>query len=321
MPLLLILTLIITFWSMRLPGAKAGIMAYITPNLSRLNDLKVWGDAFSQIFFTLSLGFGIMIAYASYLPRKTQIVRDSFVICGCNCLFSLFAGFGVFAVLGYMAKATGQPLQEVLQGSEAVGLAFIAYPEAISVLPAFPQAFGAMFFLILVIAGLSSGISIIESFTSALIDKFHYPRKTVVSVLSVAGFVGSLMFATGAGLYWLDIVDHFITAYGLVVVALLECIAVGWFFKASKLRDHINGSSMWKLNNWWWDISVKIVSPIILFILLLSSLSKEISQNYGDYPRLAIIVIGRDWLIYTLFFAIVIAAHSWKVDPKNRMLK
>jgi len=204
--------------------------------------------------------------------------------------------------------------------SESIGLAFVAYPKAISMLPYFPHLFGIMFFGILVIAGLSSAISILEAFTAAIIDKFHYPRKTVISVLSLLGFLGGIVFATQAGLYWLDIVDHFLTQYGLVIGAIIECIALGWFYKTRVLRQHINHYSVWSLKKWWWDVSIKVVTPLVLFGLLIFSLRKEFAQPYGGYPWLSIILIGRDWLIYTLFIAIIIAVHPWKIEPRERML-
>ncbi|MFH1459147.1 MAG: sodium-dependent transporter [Candidatus Omnitrophota bacterium] len=318
MPLLFCLTVIIVLWSIRLPGAKAGILVYITPQLGCLKNIKVWMDAFSQIFFSLSLGFGVMVAYSSYLPQKCQIVKDACIISIIDCLFSIFAGFGVFSVLGYMANSTAVPISEVVQ--ESIGLAFVVYPKAISLLPAFSREFGLIFFAILVIAGLSSGISILEAVTSAIIDKFHYSRKVVVSVLSVIGFLGGIIFTTRAGLFWLDIVDHAVTHYGIVITAIFECIIIGWVFKAKRLRMHINHYSVWKLKKWWWDVSIKFIAPLILLGLLISTILEEIAKPYGDYSRLATIVIGRDWLIYTLFFAIIISTYAWKVEPQKRML-
>ncbi len=318
MPLLFILTAIVVFWSIGLPGAKTGLLVYLKPDFSRLREIGVWMDAFGQIFFTLSLGFGIMIAYASYLPKKSEIVKDSFSICIVNCLFSLFAGLGVFSILGYMAHSTSQGLGDVV--SQSIGLAFVAYPKAISMLPYFPHLFGLMFFGILVIAGLSSAISILEAFTSAIIDKFHYSRKTVISVLSLLGFLGGAVFATQAGLYWLDIVDHFLTQYGLVLAAIFESVVLGWFYKTKILREHINHYSTWRLGSWWWDICIRVAIPIVLIILLVSSLIKELAQPYEGYPWLAIVLIGRDWLIYTLFFAVIFSISPWKIEPRERML-
>lgn len=313
MPFLFLLMTIIVIWGLQLPGAKQGILVYLRPDFTRLKDIGVWMDAFSQIFFTLSLGFGIMITYASYLPEKSAIVRDSLVISGLNCLFSIFAGFGVFAILGYMAQATSQPISTVV--SESIGLAFIAFPKAISLLPYFPKIFGILFFTSLVIAGLSSAISIIEAFTSGIVDKFHYSRKKVVSLSSVLGFLGSIIFTTGAGVYWLDIADHFITQYGLVSVGILECILLGWVYKTKILRVHMNQCSVWKLGAWW-DICIKIIAPIALLTIIVSAIQNEFSKAYSGYSPLSLVLIGRDWLIYTLFISIVIAAHPWKKNYK-----
>ncbi|MBN2484176.1 MAG: sodium-dependent transporter [Candidatus Omnitrophica bacterium] len=317
MPILFILTGVIVVWSLGLPGAREGLLVYLRPDFSRLSDIQVWMDAFSQIFFTLSLGFGIMIAYASYLPRKSEIVKDSCVISFTNCLFSLFAGLGVFSILGYMAQTTSKEVGDVV--SQSIGLAFVAYPKAISLLPYFPRLFGVIFFGILVIAGLSSAISILEAFTSAVIDKFHYSRGAVVSVLCVFGFLGSMIFATQAGLYWLDIVDHFLTQYGLVIAAILECVIIGWVFGAARMRQHVNHYSAWGLRTWW-DWAIKVVTPLVLTGLLISTLRDELTTPYGGYSWLAIVLIGRDWLMYTLFAAIIVAAHGWKSDPKDRMI-
>lgn len=316
MPLLFLLTGIIVFWGLRLPGAKQGILVYLKPDFNRLGDIQVWMDAFSQIFFTLSLGFGIMISYASYLPQKSEIVRDSLIISGVNCLFSIFAGFGVFAVLGYMAATTGQPVSEVV--SESIGLAFVVFPKAIDLLPAFSRLFGTLFFGSLVIAGLSSSISIIEAFTSGLVDKFHYRRKGVVSVLCITGFLGAIIFTTQGGVCWLDIVDHFLTQYGLVLAAIFECIILGWIYKVQKLTQHINHYSTWTVKRWW-EFCIKIMIPLVLLTIFASALVDEFRAPYNGYARLAIILIGRDWLIYTLFFSILVASHPWKIEPREMM--
>ncbi len=315
MPLLFILVGVLVFWGLSLPGSRGGLSVYIRPDFSKLKDPGVWIDAFSQIFFTLSLGFGIMIAYASYLPRRSEIVKDSFTISLVNCLFSVFAGVGIFSVLGYMASATSQSVSKVV--SQSIGLAFVVFPKAISLLPAFSHLFGVLFFGSLVIAGLSSSISIIEAFSAGIVDKFHYPRRVVISVLSIVGFLGSMIFATQAGLLWLDIVDHFLTQYGLVIGAILECFLVGWLYKTQRLREHINHISTLKLRKSW-DFSVRILIPLVLVLLLINSLIKEFSSPYGSYPLLSLILIGRDWLIFTLFLALIVSARSWRIEPHQR---
>ncbi|MFT5387306.1 MAG: NSS family neurotransmitter:Na+ symporter [Candidatus Omnitrophota bacterium] len=308
MPLLFVLILILVGWAVSLEGASAGLAVYLKPDFSLLSNPQIWIDAFSQIFFTLSLAFGIMIVYASYLPRKANIVKDALIICVGNSLFSFVAGFAVFGTLGYMATVQGVPVSEVVK--ESIGLAFVAYPQAISLMPQFAEVFGAIFFASLVIAGLSSAISLVEAFSSAVIDKFNYTRSIVVTFVCILGLLGSLVFATQGGLYWLDIVDHFITHYGLVIIGLLECLVIGWVLKAGVLRKHINEVASMKLVKIW-DVAVKFIVPIVLVVLLINDLRTELSTPYEGYPVEALIFIGVGWPLAALIAAVVISRGPW----------
>ncbi len=314
MPLLLILMIVLVGWSVSLEGAAQGIAVYLTPDFSKLGNLQIWIDAFSQIFFTLSLAFGIMIVYASYLPKKVDIVKDACIICFSNSAFSIFAGFSVFGTLGYMAHATQQPIDEVV--TKSIGLAFVTYPQAISLIPTFSKVFGVVFFSSLVIAGLSSAISLIEAFSSAIVDKFHFKRSSVVSVVCLTGFLGSMIFSSKAGLYWVDIVDQFVTHYGLVIIALLECVAVGWVFQSQKLRKHIDSAGNTKLSPIW-DSCIRFIIPAVLIILLLNDLKAEIAAPYEGYSRVATLMIGRDWLIFALIASLLIFLQPWKKELKT----
>ncbi len=314
MPLLFVLMTVLVFWSLSLEGAMTGIKAYLTPDFSVLTKPKVWIDAYSQIFFTLSLGFGIMIAYASYLPAKTNITRNALLTGFINSGFSLFSGFAVFAVLGFMATTQNQPISEVV--AKSIGLAFVAYPKAVSLMPG-GNFFGAIFFFCLVIAGLSSSISIIEAFTSAMVDKFGFNRKKLVTVVCVIGFLGSIIFTTQAGLFWLDIADHFLTHYGLVVVGIAECILVGWLFKLDILRKHVNKISSVQLGRWW-NILIKFFVQLVLSTILIFDLYNELQQPYEGYSWNALFLIGMNWVILTFIIGLVIAMRPWKTGHHKK---
>ncbi len=307
MPLLFVLTAVLVAWSLTLEGAMVGIKAYLTPDFTKLKGTQVWIDAYSQIFFTLSLGFGIMIAYASYLPRKTNITRSALLVGFINSGYSLFAGFAVFAVLGFMATSQGQPISEVV--SQSIGLAFVVYPKAVSLMPG-GNVFGAIFFLCLFVAGMSSSISILEAFASAVVDKFNISRKKTVTVLSIVGFLGSIIFATKGGLYWLDIVDHVLTHYGLVAVGVLECVLVGWLFSLDTIKEHVNKISTFQLGVGW-DVLIKYFIPIALGLILLLDLIGEFKEPYGGYSWVAIIVIGLGWVLITIAAAVLFAKKRW----------
>ena len=313
MPTLFVLIVILVAWAMTLEGASVGLKAYLTPDFSKLTNPQVWIDAYSQIFFTLSLGFGIMIAYASYLPAKANITRSAILTAFINSGFSLFAGLAVFAVLGFMATTESKDISDV--ATESIGLAFVAYPKAVSMMPG-GNLFGAVFFLCLVVAGISSAVSIIEAFIAAVVDKFGMDRKKLATFISVAGFLGSIVFTTQAGLLWLDIVDHFVTHYGLVTVGILECFVIGWLFNLPMLRNHINRISSFTLGTWW-DLLIKVFIPLVLFVILLGDLYSEFSNAYGGYSWSSLVLIGRDWLLITLIAAIFIASRPWQTRSHN----
>ncbi len=313
MPLLFGLTVILVFWSLSLEGAMMGVKAYLTPDFSVLSNPKVWIDAFSQIFFTLSLGFGIMIAYASYLPKTANLSRNAVLIACINSGFSLFAGFAVFSVLGFMATSQGKPISEVV--SQSIGLAFVAYPKAVSLMPA-GNFFGAIFFLSLVIAGLSSSISIIEAFSSSVMDKFNVGKKKLVSVLCALGLLGSIVFTTQGGLFWLDIVDHFLTHYGLVVVGIAECILLGWVLDIEMLRSHVNRISSFKLGPWW-DMLIKFFVPIVLSVIVVGDIYNEFVNPYEGYSWTSLVFIGFNWLLLTLVAALIFSARPWRNQPEK----
>jgi NSS family neurotransmitter:Na+ symporter len=326
MPILFVLTIILVLWSLFLDGASDAIMnhylhadwskinIFAADKASRIGAFKVWAAAFGQIFFTLSLGFGIMITYASYLPERTDIGKNAFITCSVNCLYSFIAGFAVFGIVGFMAQSKGVPFEEAIKGGPQ--LAFVVYPQAISLLPSMNTLFGIIFFLMLVIVGLTSGISLIEAFTCAITHKFEWQRSKVVTVVCLIGFLGSIIFTTRGGLYVLDIADHFITNYGLMFGGLLECLIVGWIVKATVLRKHVSrkGTRLPAV----WDIFVKVITPAILIILLSVSLYGDLTENYEGYGGKQLIVYGIGWMVICLFVALGLTIAPWRKEKLQR---
>lgn len=310
MPLLFATVLVLVGWGLSLPGAGRSVADYLAPDWSKLLEAETWLAAYGQVFFSLSIGFGVMIAYASYLPRKTDLVQNAVLTSTANVAFGLLAGLAVFTMLGFLAGAKGLPLDQVVKTGPA--LAFMALPEAISRLPFLRELFGALFFSALLLAGVSCGIAIVEAFTCACLDKFRVSRRRLVTWVCALGFAGSLVFTTGGGLYWLDILDHFINQYGLVAVCLLECVAVGYCFNPESLRRHINEHARHPLNRLW-DWLIRYATPGILAFILVKAIAKEITQTYGGYSSRAVVLIGLGWLLVTLAAAVVLSLRPW--DP------
>ena len=129
-PLPVICLVILVIRGITLPGAMEGLKFYLTPDFKMLLKPDVWLAAYSQIFFSLSLGFGVLIAYASYLPKKSDVVNNAFITGLADAGISFFAGFAVFSTLGYLACATGVGVEDVVTAGP--GLAFVTYPTIIS---------------------------------------------------------------------------------------------------------------------------------------------------------------------------------------------
>lgn len=132
-PLLVVMFLVLVGIALTLPGATQGLDALFTPNWAALADPGVWIAAYGQIFFSLSVGFGIMITYASYLKKRTNLTGSGLVVGFSNSGFEILAGIGVFSALGFMAQASGVSVADV--AGSGIGLAFIAFPTLISQAP------------------------------------------------------------------------------------------------------------------------------------------------------------------------------------------
>jgi len=314
------LLLILIIRGITLKGAGAGLDFYLKPDFSQLLNPNVWLGAYGQIFFTLSLGFGVMIAYASYLPKKSDINTNAWLVSFANCATSYFAGFAVFSVLGYLAFQTNQPINEVIDAGP--GLAFVVYPTAIGTLPGgiiIQSLFGIMFFLMLFTLGIDSAFSFVETFVTGLKDSFKINREKASFWVCVVGFLAGLLYTSKAGYYWLDVVDHWMN-WGLVIVGLLEAILIGWFFDVRKVAIDIDSTSSIKFGKLW-IISVKYITPIILLITIIMSIVKEINSPYESYPIWSLMVGGWFLLISLMYFAIAIQNKNNFRSMKNKLLR
>ncbi|HIF9401552.1 TPA: sodium-dependent transporter [Photobacterium damselae] len=312
MPLLFIMVLSLITRVVFLPGALDGLNYLFQPDFSKILDAKVWSAAYGQIFFTLSVGFAIMIAYSSYLPSKSDINNNAFMTVLINCGFSITAGVLIFAVLGYMAQEQAKPLTEVV--SAGVGLAFVTIPAAINLLPA-PYILGPLFFLALVVAGLSSHISIIEAVTSAVIDKLNWSRKKAAIVVCGTGFIVSMAFATNGGLLLLDLVDYFINNVALLSSCLLELLIVGWLVKIADIRQYANSISDFTIGKWF-ELCIRFISPIMLAIILVTNLYKTLAEGYGGYDMSDLLTLG--WGLVGMMIVVSIIINLASKSPNQQ---
>lgn len=321
-PTLLVMFLIIVIRAITLPGAVEGLNAFFQPDFSQIFSAEVWVAAYGQIFFSLSIAFAIMITYSSYLPKKSDLTNNAFITGLGNSSFELLAGIGVFSILGFMAVNQGVGVDEVVAGG--VGLAFVVFPAIINEFPAFNELFGFLFFASLILAGLTSLMSIIETYIAGLVDKFGLSRtKAVVFGGGLAAII-SLLYATQGGLYFLDTVDYFINQFGVALVGLVEVIMIAWFLrKLQEFKSHANEISDIRLGSWW-TISLTFITPIVLGYMMIrlfkQNLLKEFptdNGNYEGYPDTFILFSGWSVAVAALIIGIIIAAIKWKKSPKS----
>lgn len=312
MPILIVIMIIITIRGITLPGAAAGLNALLEPNWAAMANPKVWVNAYGQIFFSLSIAFGIMITYASYLPKNSDLANNGFIAALANSGFEFLAALGVFGALGYLAMLQGVPVEEV--ATKGVVLAFIVFPEIINHFPALNDLFGVLFFGALTLAGLTSAISIAEVCITAVKEKFGMTRTAAVNWVCGLGFLGSLLFVTQAGLGYLDIVDAFVNNYGIVLAGIVEVVLLAWVYKLVTLREHINLVSDLQIGPWW-DFSLKFITPLVLIVMSGYNLYNELFvQHYGggDYTLGQVLVFGWGSAIVAFLIGIVLPRFRWQ---------
>ncbi|OYD07246.1 sodium-dependent transporter [Paludifilum halophilum] len=319
LPILVVIMILITIRGVTLPGATEGLNVLLTPDFGALADPEVWIAAYGQVFFSLSIGFAIMITYSSYLAPRSDLANGSLIAGLGNAGFEFMASLGIFGALGFLAVKQGVGVDEVV--ASGIGLAFIVLPQIFNEFPGFNSLFGALFFGTLMFAGITSAISLLETGIASLRDKLGLSRvRSVNWVCGVAASL-SLLYATKGGIYYLDTIDHFINAYGLLLAGLAEVLLVGWFVKRlSDLQSHINGVSDIRIGSWW-SFSLRVITPIALISMTVLNVREELAAPYEDYPLTGLIVMGWGLTLVLLTAGFILQNVSWHSREESMTVK
>ncbi|XP_074213413.1 sodium- and chloride-dependent GABA transporter 2 isoform X2 [Camelus bactrianus] len=338
-PYLMLVVLLIR--GVTLPGAAQGIQFYLYPNLTRLWDPQVWMDAGTQIFFSFAICLGCLTALGSYNKYHNNCYRGT----------SFVAGFAIFSILGFMSQEQGVPISEVAESEHlrdefslarggpsfkrltsyhavllllneirlvphlGPGLAFIAYPRAVVLLP-FSPLWACCFFFMVVLLGLDSQFVCVESLVTALVDM--YPsvfrkknrREVLILGVSVLSFLVGLVMLTEGGMYVFQLFDYY-AASGmcLLFVAIFESLCVAWAYGAGRFYDNIEdmiGYRPWPLIKYCW----LFVTPAVCTATFLFSLIKYSPLTYNKkymYPWWG------DALGWLLAFSSMVCIPAWSV--------
>uniref|UniRef100_A0A672KF47 Sodium- and chloride-dependent taurine transporter-like n=1 Tax=Sinocyclocheilus grahami TaxID=75366 RepID=A0A672KF47_SINGR len=283
-----------------LPGAAEGIKFYLYPNVTRLGDPEVWIDAGTQIFFSYAICLGAMTSLGSYNKYKYNCYRDCLLLGGLNSATSFVSGFAIFSVLGFMAQEQGVDIADVAESGP--GLAFIAYPKAVSMMP-LPTFWAILFFIMLLLLGLDSQFVEVEGQITSLVDLYPsflrkgYRREIFIAIVCFVSYLLGLTMVTEGGMYVFQLFDYY-AASGvcLLWVAFFECIAVAWVYGADNFYDAIEEMIGYRPNPWMkWSWTV--VTPFLCVGCFVFSLVKYTPLRYNkvyEYPDWS---IGVGWTL------------------------
>lgn len=282
-----VVLIILFIFGLTLPGAANGIHYYLTPDFKKLAEVNVWIDAATQIFFSLSVSCGGLMTLSSYNKFSNNCHRDALIIPVINCATSFFAGFVIFAILGFMAEKTGKDIEELVSSGSA--LAFIVYPEAVTNMP-IPPIWSFLFFFMLLTLGMDSMLAYVETITTTVIDHFSwYDKKHYVAIgTCTIMFLCGLPICCNGGYYLFDLLDQVSLSWNIMVCAFLESIIVAWIYGVNNIFEDIKkmGMRIPKVFEYYWKICWSLITPgLILFLLIMNFVNhKPFSMDGYVYP-------------------------------------
>lgn len=270
MPTLFILIVILMIRSITLENAIDGIIWYIKPDFSKLNQSVIMA-ALGQAFFSLSIGLSTMLTYSSYLSNKEYLPKASFIVAILQLLVSLIAGFIIFPAVFSFGLNPG----------EGPGLIFITLPQVFVNMPA-GIIFSSLFFLLLIFASITSSISMMEVAITYFVETYKIRRLRISIIYGIIVFILSIPAALSfnkfntvklLNLSIFDIYDYFCANFSLPFGGLMCAILVGWFANKKIIKsiysiDNTHKSLLFPI----WYFLVKYIIPIVIILIWLNTL-------------------------------------------------
>uniref|UniRef100_A0A8C3G8U3 Transporter n=1 Tax=Cyclopterus lumpus TaxID=8103 RepID=A0A8C3G8U3_CYCLU len=270
--------------NVQLPGAKNGILYFVTPVWSKLFEVKVWVNAAAQVFNSIGIAFGSMISMASYNKFNNNILRDALIVSFTNSFTSILAGFVIFSAIGYMAHIHNLPVENI--ATDGPGLVFVVYPEVLSTMPFF-QLWAPLFFFMLLCLGLDSQFATVEVAITFIKDEFgpqvlHFLKREelLTLVMCIVGFILGIPHVTKGGIFVFQLMDHHTAVVSLVFLAFFEVVAVCWIFGVPRvclMVERMQG----KTPNIYFRVCWQLICPLLS--ILISSIVYYTPAHYGKY--------------------------------------
>ncbi|XP_046689503.1 sodium- and chloride-dependent GABA transporter 2-like isoform X2 [Silurus meridionalis] len=273
-----------------LPGAFDGIRFYLYPDPTRLAEPQVWMDAGTQIFYSYALCMGCLVALGSYNKYNNNCYKDCIYLCLLNSVTSFVAGFAIFSVLGFMAHEQETDISTVAESGP--GLAFIAYPRAVAMMPV-PQLWAICFFIMTILLGLDTQFVGLESLMTAITDLYPsylligYRRELTLLFICAGSFLIGLVMVSEGGLYIFQLFDYYCcSGMTLLLFAIMQSVCIGWVYGADRLYDNIEDMIGYRplfLIKYSW----KYITPLVCtgtFVFYLVKFTPLKFNNVIEYP-------------------------------------
>ncbi len=272
MPVLIVLTIFIAVYALFMPDAIKGLIYYIKPDFSKFSGTTVLA-AMGQLFYSMSLAMGIMITYGSYMKKDVHLESSVKQIELFDTGIAFFAGLmiipSVFAFSSGDESALGK----------GPGLMFITLPKVFDSMPA-GSIIGAVFFILVLFAALTSSISLMETIVSIFMDKFKLNRKLTCVIVFVICIVLGLPSCLGSGvlanvkiigMQFLDFFDFISNSVIMPIVALITCILVGYVIKPKAIIEEIEIGGKFKRKTLF-TVMIKYIAPVFIVAILVFSI-------------------------------------------------
>ncbi len=304
----LIFLCIMAIKGITMPGGSEGLVKLFVPDFKTVVEqdkiASLIIDAIGQVFYSLSIMMAIMFAYGSYLSEDTNVAKDATIIAVADLGVSVLSGIVMFTTMYGVGMTTND------MSDSGIKTAFIIFPEAMANLTNtgwFNAAFGMVFYLCLSSLAVDSAFSIIEGVSRSVSARLRLDARKATKVICVVAAIISIVFITESGLAWLDIVDNWTNQYNMILIGVLECAVVGWFFDTRKVWNEVNRNATgYKMPFAWFVGSIRYVAPVVLSVFCILNLKKlfEGGGVYGaadGYPLWSNIIGG--WAVTVLVFA------------------
>lgn len=224
LPLLGVMVVAFALITLFLPGSTIGYKLYLSPDFSRLLDWTLWRDVFGQVFFSLSLGLGIVVAYSRHNPENFNIPRAMLRVAVGDVLISILAGFAIFGCIGFMSQKTMLPFDQIVTSDSAFEIGFVIFPLILQHIGPFAKFIGPLFFLCVFIAGITGVFSIVESIAGNAEIEFRISRKKAVFLSMVLVTILSIPFCMGNGQYLLAALEPMVMGNALLIGGIVEIV-------------------------------------------------------------------------------------------------